>query len=255
MYSVDDEDENEWQELGLEPTVKPSDEYDAILKSALSTASGLAMLSDACWEALPALSVMDHVQLYTMRDNVLKPLECGTVIKAQGVLHGRPERLAYAARDCNYETRKKWDTQFREVFQRQTLNKANYVTARVFMPTSPLITIEDRWVGGVLYFDHHKPTDMYRVVFKSATHSLYDAPVGTKLVECLIGLYIQSMGNETCKVSLYVDILQSTAGTWLKTPTKERLYENLRSWMYELENAVVHWDINYTAPKSRTVVE
>lgn len=274
MYSIDGEEVvvDDWQDLGVEekkeePKEKheevfplPKEEFDftdlqeqykVILGRAKATASALAALNEDCWDAMPAASALDHVQLYLLRDTVLRPLDCGSffTIKAQGILCGRPERLAYAARDTSADCRKRWDTQLNQIAQWQTfvaLN-AHYITTRIFMPSNALVKIEDRWVGGLLLYDHHRSSDIYRIIFRSALHPVHgmDAPSGTRLVECLVGMFIQQMTPGHCKVSLFVDILQANAGSWLTTPAKERLCENLRSWMYELEQAVEHWDFNY----------
>jgi hypothetical protein len=188
-----------------------------------------------------------------LRDTVLRPVDCGSffTIKAQGILRGRPERLAYAARDTNVESRKKWDTQLNQIMQWQTFSALNthYITTRIYMPSNALMKIEDRWVGGLLLYDHHRTSGIYRIIFRSAMHPVHgtDAPAGTRLVECLVGMFIQQTNAEQCKVSLFVDILQATTGSWLTTPAKERLCENLRSWMYELENAVENWEWNYSS--------
>lgn len=267
MYSVDDEIDD-WQNLDLETPPPPpeqkvavvipplnlqfdytdlQEQYKKILQRTKVTASTLASLTDVCWEALPQTPI-DHVQLYTLREHVLRPVDCSSyyTLQARGVILGRPERLAYAARNCT-----KWDTHVLEMCQWQTFTalNAHYVTARIAMPSNAIMRIEDRWVGGLLFFDRHKASDVYRVLFRSAVHPVHgtDAPPGTRFVEAMVALFFKAVDGERTKVTMVIDIHQAPAGVWLTSTAKERLCENVRSWIYGLEQAVLDWDTIYKA--------
>ena len=226
------------------------DQYRALLRQTKAAGSALASLGDDCWDPVLA-NALDHIQLFALRGDVLRPRGVGTLatVRARGSVLGRAERLAYAARDTSAETRLKWDGQLRSVEEHQTFPalRAKYCVARVPMPSTALMSVEDRAVGGLLAFHRHKASGMYCVYFCSAMNPdvFAAAPPGTRLADVGVALFITQTTAERCDVDLYVDVRQAPTGSWFTAPAQTRLYEALRLWVHMLEEAVQQWDRYY----------
>lgn len=226
------------------------EQFRVLLRKTKAAGSALASLGDDCWD--PVLqSALDHIQLFTLRDDVLRPRDVGMLatMRARGSVLGRAERLAYAARDTNAATRLKWDGQLRTIEEHQSFPalRAKYCVARVPMPSTALLSVEDRVVGGLLAFHRHKPSQMYCVYFCSAMNpDVFAAPPsGTRLADVSLSLFITQTTPERCDVDLYLDVRQAPTGSWLTTPAKARLHESLRLWVHMLEEAVQEWPRYY----------
>jgi len=240
------------------------------IREARKDASAVASMDDGCFDPLnkdTAASWSDHVHLHQLRADVLAPALCRgalCVLRGRGIVDGRPERYAYVARDFNPTTRLEWDKQFTEVAQQQSFNvaipgKVHYVEARYAMPPTPLgSTIHDRWVSGVLSFDHDRRVDMYRVVFQSLRHPEFRPPRGCGEVGVTCALFACPAGAEREKkteLTVVMMIHSAPTGSWLgrMTGVEQRLKYGLQTWMYTLERTVVEWE-RYYGKRAKQVV-
>lgn len=261
---ISDLEDDCWNEVELssprkEPAPEPaevdfgalSDAYALTMRRAKATASALAAMGDECFDPLPG-APLETVHLSVLRDDVLRPMGTGSVctVRARGVVRGRPERYAHAARDCWDKTRLEWDTQLSAVTQHETYGSVHYATARVSMPSVNLgigVHVNDRWVHGLVSFDHHRSSGVYRVLFRSAQHPVWsaNAPERTTPAQVLAALYVCATGEGMCDLTVIVDVLDAPVGSWFGALAQERLYEAMRLWVYAMEGAVIEWDHYY----------
>ena len=224
-----------------------------MLRKSRATASIVAAMPDECFELLGDEADFDCVRVQELRSDALRPAGCGEgpVLRARASIRGRAERFAYAARDTEAETRGTWDSALRYIQQHQQFVRlrASYCTARVAVPSPLMMHVYDRWLAGLMAFDRHRASGVYRVLFRSANHPVFAEPLRGELLapcEVLAALFASPVDGGMCDLTVVVCVLQPSTGAWLTVPRqRERLCGMLRTWLLELERAVTDWERVY----------
>lgn len=163
-------------------------------------------------------------------------------LKAEGIIHGRIERIMYLNKDHNKETRLKWDNQdgVTDIELLET-HKAPEGDLQVVRSVVELPTFMKRISLGIM--SHTKTSDdTQTLVFRTTVNPRFPVPADCVAVDAFSGVMIRDLKDGRCKI---VIVTYVNPGGWIPPAVVALYKEKLRKRVHHLEQVVKDWNLYY----------